>query len=68
MEQVRGWKPMFLMFGMPILGWICNIIAMKFYEPDRERMVQVQITGSGRRELKEKKKAWETYARAVSIL
>ncbi len=27
---------------MPILGWICNIVAMKFYELDKERMVEVQ--------------------------
>ena len=47
---------MFLMFGMPILGWICNIIAMKFYELDRERMVQVQKTLNERREALEKAK------------
>lgn len=36
------WMTMFLMFVMPILGWICNIIAMKFYKLDKERMVEVQ--------------------------
>jgi Na+/melibiose symporter-like transporter len=36
------WMTMFLMFGMPILGWICNIAAMRFYALDKERMVQVQ--------------------------
>lgn len=29
-------------FGLPIIGWLCNIIAMKFYELDKERMVEVQ--------------------------
>lgn len=32
---------MVICFGFPILGWICNIIAMKFYILDKERMVQV---------------------------
>lgn len=33
---------MLLAYGMPILGWLCNIIAMKFYELDMERMVEIQ--------------------------
>ena len=33
---------MFLWLGMPILGWICTLIAMKFYSLDREAMVEVQ--------------------------
>lgn len=36
------WVTMFLSFGMPIFGWLCNIIAMKFYELDKDRMVEVQ--------------------------
>lgn len=36
------WMTMGLMFVFPMLGWICNIIAMKFYELDKERMVEVQ--------------------------
>lgn len=43
------WVGMFLMFGMPILGWICNIISMHFYTLDKERMVQVQKTLSERK-------------------
>ncbi len=38
----RFWMCMFLVFGLPILGWLCNVIAMKFYNLDRERMVEVQ--------------------------
>ncbi len=31
-----------LMFGLPIVGWLCNIFAMRGYELSRERMVEVQ--------------------------
>lgn len=47
------WMTMFLVFGMPILGWLCNIVAMKFYTLDKERMVEVQ------RNLAERKAAVE---------
>ena len=40
-----------LMYGIPIIGWICNIIAMKFYELDKDRMVEIQTN------IAEKKKA-----------
>lgn len=33
---------MLLVYGMPIIGWLCNIVAMKFYELDRNRMVEIQ--------------------------
>ncbi|MFV0362456.1 MAG: MFS transporter [Suipraeoptans sp.] len=33
---------MFLWLGIPILGWICTLVAMKFYPLDRETMVEVQ--------------------------
>ncbi len=36
------WMTMFLVFIMPMIGWFCNIIAMKFYDLDRERMIEVQ--------------------------
>ena len=38
------WVAMFLQYGMAIIGWICNIIAMKFYTLDRETMIDVQKT------------------------
>ncbi len=41
---------MALVYGMPVLGWMCNIIAMRFYELDKERMVEIQ------RSIAEKKK------------
>lgn len=34
----------FLYFGLPILGWICNVLAMHFYSLDREKMICVQKT------------------------
>ena len=49
------WMGMFLTFGLPIIGWICNVIAMKFYNLDRERMVQVQKTLEERRKAAEEK-------------
>lgn len=33
---------MILMFGFPILGWICSIVAMKFYPLTKEKMIDVQ--------------------------
>ena len=33
---------MALNYGMPILGWICTIVAMRFCHLDKEAMVQVQ--------------------------
>ena len=29
------WVAMLLNFGLAIIGWICNVIAMKFYTLDR---------------------------------
>lgn len=36
------WMTMFLMFGFPLIGWICTIISMKFYPLSKEKMVEVQ--------------------------
>lgn len=36
------WVTMGLYFGLPILGWICTFIAMKFYRLTKEEMVNVQ--------------------------
>ncbi len=38
----KFWMCMFLVLGLPMLGWICNIVAMRFYDLDKERMVEVQ--------------------------
>ena len=36
------WAALFLFVGMPILGWIASLIAMKFYPLDKEKMIEVQ--------------------------
>ena len=36
------WVTIFLFIGMPILGWIASLIAMKFYPLDKEKMIEVQ--------------------------
>ena len=36
------WVTMILMYGLPIFGWLANVIAMKFYELDYDRMRQCQ--------------------------
>ena len=36
------WMALFLYYGMPILGWICTLVAMKGYHLDKKEMVEVQ--------------------------
>ena len=36
------WMTMFLFIGMPMLGWIASLIAMKFYPLDKAKMKEVQ--------------------------
>lgn len=36
------WMTMFLSFGLPVIGWLCNVWAMKHYDLTKERMVEVQ--------------------------
>lgn len=36
------WATMFCYFGAPAIGWICNLIAMKFYPLTKERMAEIQ--------------------------
>lgn len=38
----KFWMCMFLVMGLPVLGWICNVVAMRFYDLNKERMVEVQ--------------------------
>ena len=38
-------------FGMPILGWLANIIAMRYYSLDKERMVEVQTSIAEKKKL-----------------
>lgn len=36
------WVTMAIRFGMPIAGWICTLVAMRFCGLDKEEMVRVQ--------------------------
>lgn len=36
------WVTMAVKFGLPILGWICTLVAMKFCKLDKAEMVNVQ--------------------------
>lgn len=34
---------LFLFLGMPMLGWIASLIAMRYYELDSEKMAEIQL-------------------------
>ena len=36
------WATIFCFVGMPVIGWICNVIAMKFYPLTKEKMEEIQ--------------------------
>lgn len=36
------WMTVGLFLGLPILGWVCSLIAMKFYPLDENKMIEVQ--------------------------
>lgn len=36
------WMTMFFFIGMPVIGWLTALTAMKFYELDGTRMVEIQ--------------------------
>ena len=48
------WMAMFLSAGMPILGWLCSILAMKWYPLTKEKMIEIQQTNSEKRASAEK--------------
>lgn len=37
---------MFLWMGLPVLGWVCTLIAMKWYPLDKEKMEEVQASNA----------------------
>ena len=49
------WMTMFLWLGLPVLGWICTLVAMKWYPLDREMMEKVQAANREYREKQKKK-------------
>lgn len=46
----KFWVTMFLLLGMPVIGWLLNLIAMKFYTLDKEKMIEVQKIISARKQ------------------
>ncbi len=43
------WMTMFLYIGVPMLGWIASLIAMKFYDLDAEKMAEIQVDLAAKR-------------------
>lgn len=46
------WMTMFLWMGLPILGWLCTLVAMKFYPLDAAMMETVQAHNAALRTAK----------------
>jgi Na+/melibiose symporter-like transporter len=44
------WMTMFLWLGLPVIGWLCTIVAMKFYPLDGEKMREIQISNKAARD------------------
>ncbi len=44
------WMAMFLYYGLPLVGWACTLIAMRFCKLDKEAMVEVQKRIADRKE------------------
>lgn len=40
------WMAMFLWMGMPFLGWLCTLVAMKFYKLDAAKMEEIQAANA----------------------
>ncbi len=54
------WMTMFLMFGLPMLGWFTTLFAMKFYPLSKNKLVAIQMVNKGIRDnTKEKLKTAE---------
>ena len=44
------WMTMFLWLGIPVIGWLCTVVAMRFYPLDGEKMREIQIANKAARE------------------
>lgn len=44
------WMTMFMAIGVMVIAWIISLIAMKFYELDKERMAEIQEELEARRQ------------------
>lgn len=38
------WVTLLCMYGLPVIGWLCNLIAMKFYPLDKAYMEKIQTS------------------------
>lgn len=55
----------FLAFGIPVLGWIASLIAMKFYHLDSKKMAEIQTSIAEAKEKAEEKRMSEPSAELV---
>ena len=55
------WLTMFITFGLPILGWICTLIAMKFCKLGKEEMIAVQKRIENKRRMQQRQKGIRKY-------
>lgn len=39
--QELKWMTLFLYCGVPILGWICSLVSMRFYALDQKKMYEI---------------------------
>lgn len=58
------WITLFLYSGIPILGWLCSLLSMKFYALDKRRMYEIsqelRKDSLGDR-FREKREAWKEH-------
>lgn len=64
LTPVLKWTTLFLYCGVPILGWICSLISMRYYSLDKKKMYE--ITQELHREslgerLREKREEWKEH-------
>jgi len=62
------WVTMIIMFGLPILGWICTLIAMKFCKLDKAEMIEVQKRIAEKKAAAKEADAKEAVAKAEAEL
>ncbi|WP_251453860.1 MFS transporter [Microbacterium sp. Marseille-Q6648] len=56
------WMTMVLFFGLPILGWVCTLIAMAGYKLDREEMIAVQKRVASKKNALQEQSVEESFA------
>ena len=64
------WITLFLYCGIPVLGWICSLISMRYYTLDKRKMYE--ITQELHREslgekLREKREEWKEHQKEHQV-